>query len=1363
MSIAGGRTVTDAAETTVQLTVTKALAAGVSESVVDSIVKYQLASGSAATEGVDFEFVDSAGATIAAADQELTFGPTETTKTIYVKVLGDTMAEAAAGESLVVELYDPEDATVSTVAGEGSATLTLEDTPSLSISSPNIGEGATPATLMFEVTLSQAVTDRTVTVDYSISNSSTASSGTDYTPPAGSTLTFLANDTSETIEVSVVGDDIFEADETVIITLTNPSTGTELATAEGTGTITNDDDPPQLTITGPTASVTEGNVGDTPMLRFVVEKTGDTEVDATVAYALSGTAMLAGNDADITHTVSSPIIIPAADSSVNLDIAVAPDSRVEGDETVIVTLSSPTHAAFAGGAATIMAEGTITDDDMLTLSIGDASVTEGNTGTAILEFPVTLGGVPTADVTVDFTVSDGTAAVTDNDYVVPSSSTLTFSRGTTILTQTIQVTVNGDTASELNETLTVTLSNPACASCPAGVTPTLLAGMEMGTGTILSDDGPLLSINSPTVSEGDVGQSNPLTFTVEIAGALWPHQITVDYAITGGTATSNEDYTATSLTGTLTFPANGLTPQSFTVLTIGDRDDTESDETVIVTLSNVTGGGQLGEAVGTGVILTDNFALSVSTVFPQVIEPGGDVTAELQYIVSLDPPSSNRVTVQYGFGGDAVEGIDYTDVTGALDRRLAFAPNERQKTIDVAVISDVLIEASETLEVTLSEPTNAYIETTTATSLIVPPSIVPAARLTLVSTDLHESGGVVQTRPEISVELAISEPQSSVVTVPWKLSILTRSETDGTIIATVVADGQAAMRAGESAVSVRQPVRPEFPASRLRGQQMLIELGIPLFAGARTSRIQYHQGSDLPPDVQVVSAGTDYLAVALFQFRSNRQETALAYVLAGIGRASATSLVNIIWDRAEARRSNADVSYASLGGRTLDSHALASGDAGRAVREVAGLFGIQSVSPDAASAYGGHVSGGYDDYRSWASLPSRDAIVGNSRFVLSLAEDRVGGGVAVWGMQNIFDSESTITNEGHPVFTTESQVTSGHLGFDWPIGDRAILGVAAANTRGKTDYSFAGIGGEPDEARTGHTSVASWLHLTSQSGFEIWGGGGMGSGTIETLMESEPVDETDIDIQMAMAGMRTDAGSVDGVSVTARADAFAARVTADETDSTGEATANSSRLRFAIETTAGRALEDGSAISTRFELGGRFDGGDAEQGGGADIAGSFLFASQAGLEVSGRGSMLLFHSQEGFKEYSIGFSVGYRSDPIGRGLQLSLDPSWSAASDSGSLDPLPGLSDSSGGFSSSSAALSARLGWGMDTMRGRALATVYGETEDDGDDRRLRLGGEMREMDTAFGRFQLGVYGERDTDGPASRDRAYMLEGKLGF
>ncbi len=75
------------------------------------------------------------------------------------------------------------------------------------------------------------------------------------------------------------------------------------------------------------------------------------------------------------------------------------------------------------------------------ISIADASVTEGNSGTTLLTFNLGLSVETSETVTVQWTTANDTATDVDDDYV-PASGTVTFLP--TVQTATLQVTVKGD-------------------------------------------------------------------------------------------------------------------------------------------------------------------------------------------------------------------------------------------------------------------------------------------------------------------------------------------------------------------------------------------------------------------------------------------------------------------------------------------------------------------------------------------------------------------------------------------------------------------------------------------------------------------------------------------------------------------------------------------------------------------------------------------------------------------------------------------------------------------------------------------------------------------------------------------------------
>ena len=246
----------------------------------------------------------------------------------------------------------------------------------------------------------------------------------------------------------------------------------------------------------------------------------------------------------------------------NVAVAVLADTTDEDDETVTVTLSNPSEVTINDAIGLL----TITDDDNEP-NISIADMTTPNETAVGRSITVSLDAASEKTITVDYTTADGTATAA-NDYV-SATGTLTFNAGET--SKTISLTIVQDTIDELDETFTVSLSNPTNSSISDAT----------GTVTITDDEG------TPTLSIADVSTSDEsaanLTATVTLSGDS-SQTVTVVVASADGTATSGADYTAG--TGTLTFNP-GVTSQSFTIPILADTID-EENETFTVTLSSPT-------------------------------------------------------------------------------------------------------------------------------------------------------------------------------------------------------------------------------------------------------------------------------------------------------------------------------------------------------------------------------------------------------------------------------------------------------------------------------------------------------------------------------------------------------------------------------------------------------------------------------------------------------------------------------------------------------------------------------------------------------------------------------------------------------
>ena len=716
-------------------------------------VGYADAGTGTATSGTDYTALGSG---------TLTFAAGETAKTLTVSVTGDTTDEP--DETVVVSLSGSVNAAISTASGTG--TITDDDgEPSLSIDSPRVGEGDS-GTVSLEFTVSLgAASGRQVTVGYADAGTGTATSGADYTAISAGTLTFAAGETSRTVTVSVTGDTTDEPDETVVVSLSG-SVNAAISTASGTGTITDDDGEPSLSIDSP--SVTEGNSGSAS-LEFTVSLGAASGRQVTVGYADAGTGT-ATSGADYTAISAGTLTFAAGETSRTVTVSVTGDTTDEPDETVVVSLSGSVNAAISTASGT----GTITDDDgEPSLSIDSPSVTEGNSGSASLEFTVSLGAASGRQVTVGYADAGTGTATSGADYTAISAGTLTFAAGETAKTLTVSVT--GDTTDEPDETVVVSLSGAANAAISTA----------SGTGTITDDDGePSLSIDSPRVDEGDSGTAS-LEFTVSL-GAASGRQVTVGYADAGtGTATSGTDYTALG-SGTLTFAA-GETAKTLTVTVTGDETD-EPDETVVVSLSGSVNAA-ISTATGTGTITDDDGEPSLSIDSPRVGE-GDSGPVSLEFTVSLSAASGRQVTVGYADAGTgtASSGTDYTALASGT---LTFAAGETSKTLTVTVTGDETSEPDETVVVTLSGPANAVLGTASGTGTITDDDGEPSLSIDSPSVTEGDSGSASL---EFTVSLSAASGQQ--VTVGYA-DAGTGTASSGTDY-TALASGTLTFAAGET-------------------------------------------------------------------------------------------------------------------------------------------------------------------------------------------------------------------------------------------------------------------------------------------------------------------------------------------------------------------------------------------------------------------------------------------------------------------------------------------------------------------------------------------------------------------------------------
>jgi hypothetical protein len=231
--------------------------------------------------------------------------------------------------------------------------------------------------------------------------------------------------------------------------------------------------------------------------------------------------------------------------------------------------------------------GMILDDDRPRLSISDAQVVEGNAGTRNMVFTVSLSDVETRDVSFHATTFNANATG-GSDYTPVDLNLQTIPMGQ--LSRTVTVPILGDTSVEASEVFYVRLTSSSGAP----------AFDRQGSGLIINDDGPTLSIGDLSTTEGNSG-TKTLTFTISLSQAS-ASPVFYNLATGNGSATAGSDYVAAAATGQM-IPA-GMLSKTFAVTINGDS-TTEGNEQFVVTLTG-SSGATIADAGAVGTITNDD-------------------------------------------------------------------------------------------------------------------------------------------------------------------------------------------------------------------------------------------------------------------------------------------------------------------------------------------------------------------------------------------------------------------------------------------------------------------------------------------------------------------------------------------------------------------------------------------------------------------------------------------------------------------------------------------------------------------------------------------------------------------------------------
>ncbi|MFN2502151.1 MAG: choice-of-anchor D domain-containing protein, partial [Pyrinomonadaceae bacterium] len=285
------------------------------------------------------------------------------------------------------------------------------------------------------------------------------------------------------------------------------------------------------TITDNTSSDTIPTVTLQPGGRVIVaDSTANFATDhpafagTVLAVGTIGNGLANGGDVLTLKDNASTTIDCMSYGTVTTCLNPAPTAGVANtNSTLQRTSNTDTDTASDWTFATETPDGNIGTPAASTLSINDVSLNEGNAGTSTFAFTVSLSSpAPAGGVTFDIATANNTAAA-GTDYVASTLTGQTIAAGSS--SYTFNVTVNGDTAVEPNETFFVNISNVTGATVGDGqglgtiqnddaATPTPAPEMDVDLDGVAVADGSTVDFGSVTVSQ----QGSARTFTIRNTG-----------------------------------------------------------------------------------------------------------------------------------------------------------------------------------------------------------------------------------------------------------------------------------------------------------------------------------------------------------------------------------------------------------------------------------------------------------------------------------------------------------------------------------------------------------------------------------------------------------------------------------------------------------------------------------------------------------------------------------------------------------------------------------------------------------------------------------------------------------------------------
>ena len=282
-------------------------------------------------------------------------------ETISIPVIDDSNDNSDRTFTFNISSANLSNGTVATISESSDTATIIDDDLDISINDITVSENAGTATVTVTVANGPSLSSY-VDVDYTTVNG-TATAGSDFTATSGTVritssdagpIYFTSSETN-TITVTVADDSVYESSENLDVTLSNIQNATgSFSDSSGRITITDNETAPTVDFNATSSSGAES----TSSAALQVDLSTSSSSNVTVDYAVTGTATGTGTDYTLAN---GTLTITAGNTTGTITIAsIVDDALVEGNETVIVTLSNPSGATL--GTDTVHTY-TITDND----------------------------------------------------------------------------------------------------------------------------------------------------------------------------------------------------------------------------------------------------------------------------------------------------------------------------------------------------------------------------------------------------------------------------------------------------------------------------------------------------------------------------------------------------------------------------------------------------------------------------------------------------------------------------------------------------------------------------------------------------------------------------------------------------------------------------------------------------------------------------------------------------------------------------------------------------------------------------------------------------------------------------------------